>query len=110
MSQIDWIDRTSYSVGERDQIEPRTWELLLPLCSIVVTRHIQYGDNWVLRCQDIGVDKKTLEATEGDAAKLEGVKVVHDILRRMKLSVEEYMTQQLSKELKHESQKQSQLS
>ncbi len=71
MSKITWIDETSYQRGE--ERVPKTWFLNLDNIKIYITRHIHYGDTWVLRCDQLGIDILDLETNKLEEAKERGL-------------------------------------
>lgn len=52
--KVEWRDSSSYSQGERGQVEPRTWELRLDGLCICVTRRIHL-EGWWLTCHDLRI-------------------------------------------------------
>ena len=49
-----WKDESSYALGERGKIPPRTWRVQFGKFTLVVTRHIDYPpDVWVSHCHGL---------------------------------------------------------
>jgi len=66
---VRWVDATSYSRGERGNVEPRTWNMKVGSWLFIITKHRDWGDEWVLICRDFGVECKRLGTTNSDEAK-----------------------------------------
>lgn len=81
----EWKDETSYKYGERGEIEPRTWSLMVGRLVIVVTR-IHKLDGWWLRFN--GIDRQ-LDSTTADGAKIEVLAIVREYYRKVSHAIEE---------------------
>lgn len=78
MSEINWVDVTSYRRGE-DRI-PSVWEIRYGCLRIVVTRHIRRPGRWVLDCKP-WFDHHELASSDMEGAKLGALGLVIAALR-----------------------------
>lgn len=74
---IEWRDATSYKRGGKgENEEPRTWEIESGTMRVVVTRHLDYPGDWLMRCDEIGCHSSVLKSRDITAAKLEALERV----------------------------------
>lgn len=64
---MEWIDITSYTKGDTQRI-PRTYKADLVGIVIILTRHIDYPDSWLLRCSELYLERD-LETDDIEVAK-----------------------------------------
>ena len=71
---VHWKDVSSWSRGETDRAEPKTWEARIGMFRLAVHRHIHYPpDTWLASCQPDVLDKLELSSKKADEAKREAV-------------------------------------
>lgn len=76
-----WEDGTSYSQGQRGQVEPSTWEIKLPaLGEVTVTRWLSNREDWFLHCRQLNIREHLLSSKDLKDAQSEALKVVYDKL------------------------------
>lgn len=66
-----WKDASSYSAGERGNVEPTVWNLVLEGLSVTVHRWHGIDDVWFGSCSTMGIDRHQLESPEHEKAKAE---------------------------------------
>jgi hypothetical protein len=73
----EWKDTTGYMRGgPKPGEEPRTWEIQSGTMRVVVTRHLDYPGDWLMRCDEIGCHGSVLKSRDADAAKREALERV----------------------------------
>jgi hypothetical protein len=79
----EWKDTTSYRVGERGNLAPRSWTLSGNLVRINVHRYLHSKSGWYVTCQQVNIDSYCLNEPLLEDAKREAVTLVRDKLRRI---------------------------
>lgn len=62
-----WKDKTSYSQGDKPRT-PRVCELKLEHCTVLVHRHTDYPETWLLTCRVFDIGLKDLHTDDLDEA------------------------------------------
>jgi hypothetical protein len=70
---LEWKDQTSYSAGERGNVQPRIWETRVEFLRIVVHRKVGL-DGWFGTCHTLSVKDRPLDGINADEAKVEFVR------------------------------------
>jgi hypothetical protein len=81
-----WKDISGYSQSDKVR-EPKTLELKVGGLEVVVTKHIHYGDEIILRCMDVGINEKALGVTTLEEAKIKAIDVVENKLKKMQYAI-----------------------
>lgn len=72
---IEWIDTTIYRRGDNERV-PRVWRLKSRALSLIVHRHISYGnDAWLITCDPL-FDNHKLPTTDEEQAKAMSITLV----------------------------------
>ncbi len=83
MTKTEWEDITSYSRGERGQVEPSVWRLGEHRTGIVVYRFL--GEpGWFLSCLALDIRRVQLGQSELEFAKIEALQRVSDELATLR--------------------------
>lgn len=77
-----WVNRTSYSKSD-DKSEIRTMQLSTQHLTITVTKHIDFGDEIIAVCHNVGMDRVPLGTENMDDAKDMAVALVKARLKSM---------------------------
>lgn len=77
---IEWKDETSYSRGERGEVEPRTWIALIHGVSITVTRYVHDRTQWWLDCRDLDISYRVL-GSDLELSRADALALVHRAAR-----------------------------
>jgi len=65
-----WEDATTYSRGERGNIEPTAWKIMGKRLSIYITcNHSYYPGEWIMHCFSLGLKEIELGAKDLKQAK-----------------------------------------
>ena len=81
---MEWKDRSSYSQGQKQEDRiPTVW--VAEFCGLELVVHRLHGVEgaWFATCHRLQLKDRDLEATEPEAAKLEGLKVFHILLTQL---------------------------
>jgi hypothetical protein len=82
--EVKWSDATSYSRGQRGNIDPTAWEICLHGVRVwISSKHLYNPNNWSLTCSDVRLEAHTICSNDAhpDAAKDAALAVVAAKLR-----------------------------
>tara|TARA_R110002049_G_scaffold282589_3_gene462441 strand:+ start:1858 stop:2115 length:258 start_codon:yes stop_codon:yes gene_type:complete len=77
-----WVNRTSYSKSS-DKSEIRTMQLTTQHLTLTVTKHIDFGEEIIAVCHDVGIDRAPLGTDNIDDAKDMALALVRAKLKTM---------------------------
>lgn len=77
-----WVNRTSYSKSD-DKSEIRTMQLTTQHLTLTVTKHIDFGDEIIAVCHDVGMDRVPLGTDNIEDAQDMAVALVKARLKAM---------------------------
>lgn len=79
--KLNWKDVTSYRRGDIERV-PRTWELKLEELKykVIVTRHINYENTWLLTFREANIELRDLETDDVEEAKNKAIEIVENYL------------------------------
>lgn len=82
MRKLVWRDISSYVQQEKRAQEPKSVEAQAPSGwpRLIVTRHRDFPDAWVMRAYDMRIDIRQLEAETLEQAKLEATALARERL------------------------------
>ena len=83
-----WKNITSYSKSD-DKSEVRTTQLKLDGLDLTVTRHIHYGKELIMRCENVGIDKKGLNTECMEDGQKMALYIVESRLKKMLYAVDQ---------------------
>jgi hypothetical protein len=81
-----WRDISSYSQRDTER-EPKTLQLKVDGLNIVVTKHVHYSDEVILRCSNVGIDEKALGVTSLEDAKEKALNIVECYVKKMQYAI-----------------------
>jgi hypothetical protein len=82
-----WVNRTSYSKSS-DKSEIRTMQLSTQHLTITVTKHIDFGEEIIAVCHDVGIDRAPLGTENMNDAKDMALALVRAKLKSMASSLD----------------------
>lgn len=82
-----WKNTTSYSKSS-DKTEVRTTSLRTEHLDITVTKHIHYGDELVMSCDSIGIQRKPLGVEDMEEGQRKAIDIVERRLKEMLFEIE----------------------
>lgn len=81
-----WKDISSYS--QRDKVrEPKTMQLKVDGLKVVITKHIDWGNEIILRCNDVGISEKGLGVVTLEKAKVKALDVIESKVKKIQYAI-----------------------
>ncbi|MCA9368369.1 hypothetical protein KC887_09030 [Candidatus Kaiserbacteria bacterium] len=77
-----WVNRTSYSKSD-DKSEIRTMQLTTQHLTLTVTKHIDFGDEIIAICHNVGMDRVPLGTDNIEGAQDVAIALVKARLKAM---------------------------
>jgi len=78
---MEWVDESSYSRGQRGEVEPSVWELKGAPGRLTVHRYIGL-EGWFVTCRDLDLERHELRARGAEEAKQEALDLALDTITR----------------------------
>lgn len=69
-SKLVWKDTTSYQQGDKQRI-PKVLEVEVEGFRIIIHRHKDYSNTWLLSCHELNIEKKDLDTDNFDIAEIQ---------------------------------------
>ena len=76
MRKFEYKDETSYSRGERGNVPPRILATTINGIRIVIHRHRDYPDTWLLSSGRLNIDNKNLNTNDFEKAEEKAKEVI----------------------------------
>lgn len=86
-----WENTTSYSKSD-DKTKIRTTKLKIDCLAITVTKHIHWGDELIMYCENVGISQKGLGLTDMAEGQKKALDIVENRLKKMVHAIDQVIT------------------
>lgn len=83
-----WKNTSSYSKSD-DKTQVRTTQLKLDGLVITVTKHIHYGEELIMSCDNVGISQRPLGTENMKEGQEKALELVENRLRKMCYAIEQ---------------------